>query len=271
MLVQTKPYPALINGKAVDDANLLPLAFSGFAHFTALQVRDRKIKGVDLHLKRLREASMALFGNALPDEQILQHIRSAISAGPAEMSLTATVYSPHGEFTADGIGAHPALLIRTAPPSAGPAGPMRLALVEHERHMAWIKHVGEGAKTYYLHRAKEQGFDDAAFVDRHGRLSEATIWNLVFWNGDSVMWPRADILPGTMMGIVQRQLARMGVPQQHTEIRLEDLAGMSGAAIMNSWTPDIAVTAVGRSALPKADTFMALLRQAYEAEPALPV
>jgi hypothetical protein len=49
---------------------LLPLALSGFTHFTAVQVRGLKVKGMDLHLKSLREACVALFGNALPDQQI---------------------------------------------------------------------------------------------------------------------------------------------------------------------------------------------------------
>lgn len=271
MSVQTTAYPTLINARPVSNADLLPLAFSGFAHFTAMQVRNRQVRGMDLHLTRLRDASISLFGTALPDEKVLHGIRLAIGEGPADMSLTATVYSPGGEFNANSIGAEPAILIRTAPPSDGPTGPVRLAVVEHERHMAALKHVGEGAKTYYLQKAIEQGFDDAAFVDRHARLSEATIWNLVFWEGDSVVWPHADILTGTMMGMVQRQLKRLGVPQHHREIRPADLAGLSGAAIMNSWTPGVAVVAIGPTTIPEAKPFMDLLREAFDAEPALAV
>lgn len=269
MSVQTDVYPAFINAEPVHNPDLLPLAFSGFAHFTAMQVRDRKVKGMDLHLSRLREASISLFDTALPDEKILRSIRLAVGGCQSDMSLTATVYSPEGEFTANSMGTEPAILIRTAPPSDGPTGPVRLGVVVHERHMAAIKHVGEGAKTYYLHRAIEQGFDDAAFVDRHGRLSEGTIWNLAFWDGDAVVWPHAEVLAGTMMGMVQRQLTRMGIPQQHREIRLVDLTGFSGAVIMNSWTPGVAVTAIGPSKIEEAKQFLSLLRQAYDAEPAL--
>lgn len=271
MPVQTNAYPTLINAKPVHDQALVPLAFAGFAHFTAMQIRDRRAKAIDLHLKRLREASLSLFGTALPDETILHNIRLAIAQGEADMSLTATIYLPQGEFSADSMGAHPAVLVRTAPPSDGPTGPLRLGVVQHERHMPGIKHVGEGAKTYYLHQAIRQGFDDAAFMDRHGRLSEATIWNLAFWDGESVVWPRADILAGTMMGMVQRQLTRMGVPQQQRDIRPADLVGMSGAAIMNSWTPGLSLTGIGSSPIPEAQEFTRLLRQAFDAEPALPV
>ena len=73
-----------------------------------------------------------------------------------------------------------------------------------------IKHVGEVAKTHFLRRAIAQGFDDAAFVDRHGRISEGSIWNLAFWTGDAVVWPVAGMLGGVTMRIVRRQLARLG-------------------------------------------------------------
>lgn len=271
MSAQTAIYPTLINGKPAHGADLVPLAFSGFAHFTAMQVRGRQLKGLDLHLARLRQASLSLYGAALPDEAVVRNLRLAIVQGPADMSLTVTVYLPEGEFSAGSLGRQPAILVRTAAPSDGPAGPLRLAVVQHERHMPSIKHVGEGAKTYYLHRAIEQGFDDAVFVDREGRLSEATIWNLAFWDGHSVIWPRAEILTGTMMGIVQRQLKNLGVPQQERIIGVSDLAGMSGAALMNSWTPGVPVSAIGDRALPEAPAFMELLRTAYDAEPALAV
>ena len=89
-----------------------------------------------------------------------------------------------------------------------------------------VKHVGEVAKTYLLREAASQGHDDAAFVDRHGRLSEATIWNLAFWDGESVVWPRAAMLGGTMMGIVRRQLDRLGAPQREQELKAEDLRAL---------------------------------------------
>ncbi len=265
---ETSLYPAALNGRPASAADLMPLAFAGFAHFTAIQVRDRKIRGLDLHLKRLRNASLAFFGRALPDEELRTHIRQAIDAGPADQSLTVTVYSPDGEFTADSMQGGLAVLVRSGPPSNGPKGPLRLAVVEHERPHATIKHVGESGKTYYLHQAIRKGFDDAAFIDRQGRLSEASIWNLVFWDGEAVIWPQAEMLTGTMMGTVQRQLERLGVPQRQEEVTLSRLTEFSGAAVMNSWTPGIAVNAIGSTAIPQAKTFVDLLHRAHAAEPA---
>ena len=81
-------------------------------------------------------------------------------ANSPRQSLTVTAFSPEGEFTAASGSCEPSLLVRTGPPSDGPEGPLRLAVVEHERYLPAIKHVGEGAKTHYLRKAVAQGFDD---------------------------------------------------------------------------------------------------------------
>ncbi|MFI5523373.1 aminotransferase class IV family protein [Streptomyces platensis] len=259
------------NGLAATAEELTPLAFAGYAHFTALQVRDGRVRGLDLHLERLRSASLEMFGRALPDDRVRTYLRTALRAGPADLSLIATVYSPAGEFTVAGPDVEPELLVRTAPPATGPEGPLALAAVEHERDLPAVKHVGEVAKTYRLRRAVEQGFDDAAFVDRRGRLSEATIWNLAFWDGNSVVWPAADMLTGTMMGIIRRQLERLGVPHRTEDISLDELPALAGAVVMNSWTPGVPVHRIGSVPLPDAPLFLKQLQRAYEAEPSLPV
>lgn len=258
------------DGQVATADDLAPLAFAGYAHFTAMQVRGGRVRGLDLHLERLRVASKELFGTALPDARVRSYLRAALADGPADLSLMATVYSPAGEFTAAGDDVEPEVLIRTSPASSGPTGPLSLAAVEHERTLPAIKHVGEVAKTYYLRQAVADGFDDAAFVDRRGRLSEASIWNLAFWDGAAVVWPVAQMLGGVTMGIVRRQLDRLGVPQRDEEITLADLPTLAGSVVMNSWTPGVPVHRIGTTALPDAPDFVALLHRAYEAEPLTP-
>jgi branched-subunit amino acid aminotransferase/4-amino-4-deoxychorismate lyase len=248
------------NGRPAGD--LAPLAFAGYAHFTAMQVRGRRVRGLDLHLDRLRAASLELYGNALPDDLVRDLLRTAVDAGPEDVSLTATVFSPKGEFTA--ASAQPELLVRTGPPSFGPAGPLALMTFEHERFLPTLKHVGEPAKTYALRQAIAAGYDDAAFTNRHGHLTEGTIWNLAFWDGTSVVWPQAEILTGTTMGIVRRQLE---VPQRTTEVTPESLSTFTGAVVMNSWSPGIPVSRIGSTEFPAAPEFLDLLHQAYKAEP----
>jgi branched-subunit amino acid aminotransferase/4-amino-4-deoxychorismate lyase len=255
------------NGRAATAEELAPLAFAGYAHFTAAQVRGGQVRGLDLHLERLRVASAELFGQSLPDDDVRSYLRAALESGPADLSLMATVFSPAGEFTVAGPEMKPEMLVRTGPPSNGPAGPLALATIDYERVLPAVKHVGEVAKTYFLRQAVGSGFDDAAFVDRRGRLSEGSIWNLAFWDGTAVVWPLADMLGGTTMGIVRRQLDRLGILQRDQEVTLGDLPALAGAVVMNSWTPGIAVHRIGRVPLPEAPSFLALLHRAWQSEP----
>lgn len=256
-----------LNGQTATAEDLAPLAFAGFAHFTAVQVRGGRVRGLDLHLARLRNASLTLFGRAASDDRILSYMRTALAAGAADVSLMATMYSRTGEFTATDSGTEPDVLVRTGPPSSGPKGPLSLMTVEYERVLPAVKHVGEVAKTHFMRKAVEHGFDDAAFVDRRGRLSEASIWNLAFWDGDAVVWPDADVLIGTTMSIVRRQLNRVGVPQRTQALTMADMSKMSGAVVMNSWTPGIAVRRIGAVDLPDAPRFLDVLHRAFESEP----
>ncbi|KVW61584.1 aminotransferase class IV family protein [Burkholderia ubonensis] len=263
------PFPSVaqLNGVAATQDALAALAFAGHAHFTAMQVRDGRVRGLDLHLARLRDASNALFGHALPDERIRAFLRAALERAPSALSLIATVHATTGEFVAARDDETLDVLVRTAAPSSGPAGPLDLALFEYERVLPEIKHVGEVAKTHFLRRAVAQGFDDAAFTDRHGRISEGSIWNLAFRTGDAVVWPVAGMLGGVTMRIVRRQLARLGVPQHDRELTPADIPSMAGGVVMNSWTPGIAVRRFGTATLPDSASFAALLHRAYEQEP----
>ncbi|CAH0350620.1 aminotransferase class IV family protein [Sphingobium sp. CECT 9361] len=258
---------AQIDGHLATVADLTPLAFAGFAHFTAMQVRKGRVRGLDLHMQRLRRASLALFDADIPDDLVRLRLRSAIAAaGGDALSLTVTVFTQSGEFTPATEANDLSLLVRTAPASNGPAGPLRLAVVQHERALPGFKHTGETAKTYYLRDARKRGFDDAIFLDRHGCLSEATIWNVAYLDGSAVIWPIAEVLTGITMGILQRQLKTLGVPQRELAVTPDMVGGFSGAVVMN-WTPGVSIDAIAGTAIPAAPQFVELLHTAYLREP----
>lgn len=259
---------AQIDGHLATVADLTPLAFAGFAHFTAMQARNGRVRGLDLHLERLRRTSLALFDAEIPDDRVRSHLRNAIAATRGDaLSLTATVFTRSGEFTPAAKANDLSLLTRTSPASNGPEGPLRLAMVQHERAFPGFKHTGETAKTYYLRDARKHGFDDTIFLDRHGCLSEATIWNVAYWDGSAVIWPIADVLTGVTMGILQRQLKKLGVPQREVAVTPDMVRGFSGAVVMNSWTPGVSITAIAGTAIPAAPQFVELLHTAYLREP----
>ena len=114
-------FTSLIDGQPATAAELAALAFAGHAHFTAMQVRGGRLRGLDLHLQRLRQASLELYGQALSDDHVQAQLRKALANGPQDVSLTATVYSPAGEFTA--ADARPRMLVRTSAPASALPGP----------------------------------------------------------------------------------------------------------------------------------------------------
>lgn len=260
-----------LNGKAVTAEQLAPLAFAGYAHFTAMQVRGGAVRGLSLHLDRLRTASEEMFGQHLPDDSIRDRLSAAVAAGGDDSSLTCFVTTRSGEFTPPDPDVELDVLVRVSDAAVPPRGPLRLDAVNHERHLAHVKHVGEVAKTLYLHRARIRGFDDAAFIDSQGRLSEGTIWNLAFWDGDSIIWPRADVLPGVTMRVLARRLDAQGIPQQTRDIGYADLTGQLSAVVMNSWTPGVSVACIGDQPMGEDPSLVGMLHDVYATETPEPV
>jgi branched-subunit amino acid aminotransferase/4-amino-4-deoxychorismate lyase len=187
------------------------------------------------------------------------------------VSLSCFLSSRPGEFALAGDAVDLDLLIKITDEARPPTGPLSLDPVMHERHLPHVKHVGEVSKTLLLRRADARGFDDAVFTDRSGRLSEATIWNLAFWDGQSVIWPRADILPGVTMRIVARRLRELGVPQRTRAVHRDELGDHLAAAVMNSWTPGIPVARIGDRSLARGQELPRILHAAYAAEPPVAV
>ncbi|MCT1514558.1 aminotransferase class IV [Dietzia cercidiphylli] len=258
---------AQLNGSPATVSDLAPLTFAGYAHFTAMQMRGHTVRGLDLHLERLRQASDQLFGQHLRDDHIIDYLGAAVSAsGVRDASVTCFISSRLGEFAPAGESPELDVLVKVTGPAQAPKGPISLDVVRHERHLPEVKHVGEVGKTLFLRQAIARGFDDAAFEDRERRLSEATIWNLAFWDGESVIWPEAEYLRGVTMQILVRRLRRMGVPQKTKTIRPAELGDRLSCVVMNSWTPGIPVSIVGDKSMAQDSTFPRLLQEAYAAE-----
>src|SRR5690606_30344639 len=187
------------NGRPATVEDLAPLAFAGFAHFTAMQVRGRAVRGLDLHLERLRLASDGLFGGHPADERVRESLSAALRDAPEDVSLTCYLTSRPGEFMrADGSVAID-VLVRVGDPATPPAGPLALDVVAHERYLPHIKHVGEVAKTRLLRRSHARGFDDAGFTERQGNQSEGTIRDLAVGDWLSVILTQAPILADVTM------------------------------------------------------------------------
>jgi len=174
-----------------------------------------------LHWDRLDSASRELFGRGLDSQRVLQVLRRALT-GVEDASVRLTVYPAE-----DSAELH--LLVSVGPPHRPEAAPLKIRSVQHERYLPHIKHVGTAPLIDFQRRARLDGFDDAIFVNATGRISEGTIWNVGFYDGDEVIWPQAPQLSGITMQLVRTGLAKLGIRQSIRSVMIDDLTSFRSA------------------------------------------
>ncbi|MGW7364105.1 aminotransferase class IV [Streptomyces sp. NPDC054841] len=221
-----------IDGRPVaeSDPDLLPVLQGGYGHFTAMQVRGGRVRGLALHLERLDGSTRELFGTALDGERVRARIRQALTAaGRRDASVRVHVYATYGTGGAAGGDAEPILVVTVRGPQEMGEAPRSLMSVPYQRPLAHIKHAGGVGQTYYGMAAVRAGFDDALLTGPGGVISEGHITNVAFWDGTSVVWPDAPALRGVTMALLEPLL-----PSVRREVTLADLASYSAAFLMNS-------------------------------------
>ncbi|GAB3157543.1 aminotransferase class IV family protein [Amycolatopsis stemonae] len=249
-----------LNGEPLDPGAFVA-GMTSYGHFTAMQVRDGRVRGLAHHLERLTVSTRLLFGADLDVDRVLAHVRQAVAGEPA-LSVRVVVLTRSFDEPMT-----PEILVRTHPPQEPDPAPLRLKTVPYQRDLPQVKHLGTFGLIHHSRQAQLAGFDDALFVDPAGRISEASIWNAGFLAGDTVVWPEAAVLPGITMLVQQEALRRRGVPQETREVRPADLPGFDAMFLTNSETPGRAVAAVDDLVLPPADRAVELLAGAYETVP----
>jgi branched-subunit amino acid aminotransferase/4-amino-4-deoxychorismate lyase len=165
----------------------------------------------------------------------------------------------------------PDVLVRTSPPVAPATGPVTVRSTVHERLLPQVKHVATLGLVYHWRQARKDGFDDVLFVDRDGYVSEGSIWNIGFFDGDGIVWPAAPALRGITMQLVQAGLRREGVPSTTRAVHLEDLPGFRSAVLMNSITPGRPVVGIDGVVLAHDPSLLATLLRCYRSNQGQPV
>ena len=265
----------LCNGRRAEAADLAALAMRNHGHFTTMQVRDGAVRGLDLHLARLRGATAELFDVALDDGRVLGGLRQALdAAGTGDCTARVTVCAREFERTAQAsqplAAADLDVVVALTPPAAHPPEPMRAASFGHERALPHIKHVGTFAQFHLARQARGRGFDDVLFVGADGRISEGSVWNVGFWDGQGVTWPEAPALRGTCERLLQAGLETLDVPQARRGLLLDDLPGFRTAFACNSRGVR-AIGAVDETVFAPDAGLMALLGRALAGHPWQPL
>ncbi len=195
---------------------------SRYGHFTAMQVRDGKTRGLDLHMERLASSNREAFDADLDPDRIRALIRHAL-AGTADASVR--VYIHRGDDTP--------VTVVTIRPAAEMASPLRLRSAPYIRPDPHIKHVHTD-QGLYREAAQRAGFDDAVLTMPDGRMSETTMANIGFFDDAGVIWPDAPMLNGITKQLLEREAADAGISMRERPVRVADVSATSGAFVSSA-------------------------------------
>ena len=238
-----------VNGHQADQAAVSLLEHEGWGHFTAMQVRGGRARGLDLHLSRLEAAHSDVYGRALGGHEVRACIRHALHG---QRDASVRVY-----------GYWAGLIVTVRRPRDMPRRPHSMTALHFQRPLARLKHVGSWGQGWFRELALAAGFDEGLLVDEAGRISEGTVTNVGFWRDGTVIWPDAPKLPGVTMLLLRRRLTAAGVPQAEAPVCLADLARQDGMILCNArgWAP---VGRVDDLMIPQDETFTGAIAAALD-------
>lgn len=261
---------AEINGRPATSDQLAALAFAGYGHYSSLEVRGHKVRGLGLHLSRLRDSAQELFGRPLDGERVRAYLRHAIAETPGDVSVRINVFSFDTRGLWSGAAVEPDVLIRASPPIPADATPLRVTSVAFERFLPHLKNVATMGLWRHTRQARQAGFDDALFVDRDGFVSEGSTWNIAFLDGNEVVWPAAPALPGIAKLAAQHGLERLGIPTRTEPVHLTRLGSYQAAALMSSITAGQPIAAIDDIHFERGPSDM-LIETLHRADEAVPL
>jgi len=256
-----------VNGTPAGVEDLRALAQTNYGHFSAMQVVDGCVRGLDLHLERIERATRELFASTIDRERVRACLRHAVAGSAEPLAVRVNVFARglNRNRPAEPVDAD--ILVMTArPPRTAPA-PLRVKSFRYTRDLPQTKHVGTFPLFHYRRLAQQAGFDDALFFDADGCVSEGSIWNVGFFDGTAVVWPDAPQLIGVSMQLLQSGLARNGLRSSVERIGVDDVGRFRAAFFTNSSTPVQAIASIDAAGLSPDPALIATLMASYESNP----
>ena len=92
---------AILNLQQLNEHNneLMSLALYGYGCFTSFYVKDGKVKGLELHLKRLHDDAIALFGYAGERDDIINNVKQFLAQADSTQAMGIRVTLFPAEFS----------------------------------------------------------------------------------------------------------------------------------------------------------------------------
>jgi branched-subunit amino acid aminotransferase/4-amino-4-deoxychorismate lyase len=214
-----------IDGSTVSPVEQSDPATLRHGHFTAMQVRNRRVRGVELHLRRLDAATRELYGVGLDGERVRDLVRHALADDILDASIRVYVVPS---------GSEPSIIVTVKPPGGAAPGPQRLQSVVYQRPLAHLKQLGHLGQREAQQLASDNGFDEALLVGPDGLISETASANIGFLVGSTVVWPDAPLLRGITMQLLERALAERDLPSRRARLRAADAASFDAVILANA-------------------------------------
>jgi branched-subunit amino acid aminotransferase/4-amino-4-deoxychorismate lyase len=245
-----------LNGRAPSPADVYRIAATNYGHFTSMQVRDGKVRGMALHLARLDDGNEKFFGRRgdVDDElrlrELIRHALGDVRDASVRVSLV------------------PEVLVAVSDPMSGePAPALRVRTDPYQRPWPEQKHAATMGLRYAQRTARDNGFDDALLVGPDGLIREGSVWNVAFWDGTHVVFPDAPVLKGVTMVLLQIAMTMTGSPWTLRPVRRAELPDLLAAAAVNSQCPAQPIGSIDDVVFEEQDKLTAALSSAWATVP----
>jgi branched-subunit amino acid aminotransferase/4-amino-4-deoxychorismate lyase len=248
----------LIDGLPAAPDDLAHQALVNYGAYTSFRVEHGGVRGLDLHLARLDQAAVELFGES-PGEAEVRRLTALAVEGRDACWLRVSLFSPEIGHRNPSFVGRPKVMTVVSPPPPPLAAQMRVTTVKYEREPAHLKHVA----TFGATRARRS----ARFVDDQGHVSEGVTWNIGFIQGNRIVWPQAPMLAGVTQVLIDRGLAGQGLSSQTRPVHVSELAGFDGAFLCNSATPVCPITHVDDATFGNDPAVLERLNRAWTSQP----
>jgi 4-amino-4-deoxychorismate lyase len=252
-----------LNGRVPDLAQTQRLATRNYGHFTSMQVRDGRVRGLALHMARLDDGNEEFFGarmDVTEEHRVRELIRHAM--GEARDASVRVAFVPGAD------GTPPDVLVSVSDPAAdAPGPPLKVRTQRYERDWPEHKHSSTMGLTVALRQAGLAGYDDALFTGPDDRIREGTTWNVAFWDGTQVIWPRAPVLKGVTMVLLQIAMTMNGTPWTLRPVERGELPDLLAAAAVNSRWPARRIDSIDGVKFPEGERLAEVLTAAWDTVP----
>ncbi|MEV6682501.1 aminotransferase class IV family protein [Streptomyces erythrochromogenes] len=252
-----------LNGAPADLEAVKALALVNYGHFTSMRVDDQRVRGLSLHMERLQRDCRAVFATELDMDRVRECVRRAVVGHDGSFVVRVSIFDPALDMGHPSSAATPHVLVTSRPTGQLPMPPMRVKAVPYVRDVPAVKHIGLFGALHARRAAQLDGFDDALFYGPDDLISEGGTWNVGFIDREgSVIWPKAEVLPGVTMALLQQQ-------HEHTvtHVTREAAHGMQAAFATNTSIGVRAISTIDSTPFPTEHPVLAALREGYQAAP----